>query len=657
MGFRDITISRRQEVLLVGLLLLLAAFLRLAWPGLTHFQADEARLYMRALSMARSGGLATHGIESSIGFPNSPVSVWLYALPLVVWPHVYAATLFTGLVNLLAVAGAWWLTRRYWGPVAALVALLLFAVAPWALIHARRIWAQNLLVPLVVAWGIGALLAFAERRPRFVVLHLLALALAAQVHFAGLALLPASLLFVVVFRRRLQGRYVLLGIALAIATVVPFLLYLREQGAGSVGGLAQQAGAGPGWQLVAWRYLWLLSSGSEIHSLAGPEQFRAYLVSLPPLWSIYTLLSVLMAGGLGWLGWQVWQRREGMGQTGEAAFILLVWLLAPPLFFLVFPAPAVLHYLLPSYPIPFVAAGVGFALLVETGRRQGGTHLLPRLAWLLLLASVSLQVWGYGWLNQLIARQATPGGFGTPLALRLAAAELAEARWQRYGGEVLVASSGEDPEIDQMAAIYDALLAGIPHRFVDVRRSALFPSGPAVVLLAAEASRDGGAAQLYLESGQDVIQAPLRQGEGFVEVMRLEQALQPVVTLEEPVLFANWMRLFGYDPLQPAAGGSMRWALYWHPGDNPDPADYHFFNHLLDGEGDRIAQADAAAFAPWEWRAGDTVVSVFQFELPTTAPPPLEMRVGVYRYPAIENVPVLDAGLNPASDAVVLPAE
>ncbi|MDT8305918.1 MAG: hypothetical protein RRC07_08285 [Anaerolineae bacterium] len=657
MGFGSSAISRRQEIVLVVLLLGLAAFLRLAWPGLTHFQADEARLYLRALSMAQGEGIATHGIESSIGFPNSPVSVWLYALPLLVWPHVYAATVFTGLVNLLAVAGAWLITRRYWGRAAALVALLLFAVAPWALIHARRIWAQNLLAPLVVAWGIGALLAFAERRPRFIMLHLLALALAVQVHFAGLALLPASLLFLVVFRKRLRWRYVLLGVGLALATALPFLLYLRGQGNAGVAGLAQRGGGGLAWQPVVWRYLWLLVSGSEIHSLAGPEQFRTYLASLPPLWPVYIWLGLLMATGLGRLGWVVWQRRKKAAVSGDAAIILLVWLLAPPLFFLVFPAPAVLHYLLPSYPVPFIAAGVGFALLLAAGQRQVHNRVVPWPAWLLLLVAVSLHLWGYGRLNRVIAREATPGGFSTPLALRLEAAETAREQWRRDGGEIVVASSGEDPAIDQTAAIYDALLAGVPHRFVDVRRSALFPGGPATVLLAAEAPDDGGATTLYLEQGQDMVRVPLRRGEGAVRVMRVEQAAEPAVTFETPLLFANWVRLFGYDPLQRQASGSARWALYWRPGDNPDTADYHFFNHLLDGEGERIAQADAAAFAPWQWRAGDTVVSVFGVEVPETASPPLSMRVGIYGYPSIEAVPVLDPAMNPASDAVVLPAE
>lgn len=650
-------LSRRQETLLVVLLLLLGALLRLSAPGLTHFQADEARLYMRAWTMAQEGSLATHGIASSIGFPNSPVSVWLYALPLVIWPHVYAATLFTGLVNLLALAGCWWIARRYWGPVAALAALLLFAVAPWAVVHSRRIWAQNLLPPIVVLWAIGALLAFMERRPRFVILHLLALSLAVLVHFAAVALAPASLLLFILFRRRLGWRYVWAGLFLALLPAVPFLIYLSGEGGVSVAGLAERAGAGAFWQPASWRYAWLLFSGAELHSLAGPEQFRNYLASIPPVAPISALLGLLLLVGLLWLARQAWQGRRLASTGREIALLLLVWLLAPPLVFLVFPAPVVLHYLLPIYPAPFIVAGMGFSRLLSLLASQRRVVRWSPLAWLLLVAVAGVQIWGTFRLHQLVAREATPGGLSTPLAMHLEAVEAAKAIWQREGGEVLVASAGENPEIDGTAAIYDALLAGVPHRFVDVQQSALFPASPTVVLLSAETGDAAPAARPYFEAATERTEVPLRRGEGTVRLLAVAGAPLPAVALDEPAVFANWVRLVGYDPLSNGNNGAARWRLYWHPGDNPDPADYHIFNHLLDAVGNRVAQADAAAYAPWQWRAGDTVISTFELELPDEVARPLTMRTGFYRYPSLENVPVLDVALNPVADAVTLPAE
>ena len=73
-------LSRRVEMLLLAFILLLAGVLRLGWPGLTEFKADEAGLLALALEMVQDHRLAWRGISSSVGFPNFPMSVWLYAL-------------------------------------------------------------------------------------------------------------------------------------------------------------------------------------------------------------------------------------------------------------------------------------------------------------------------------------------------------------------------------------------------------------------------------------------------------------------------------------------------------------------------------------------------------------------------------------------------
>ncbi len=181
--------SRREWAAVVALLLL-AGVVRLARPDLTEFKADEGRLLTLALATA-GGEVVRHGIASSVGFPNAPLSAWLYALPLLLWAHPYAATLFTGLLNTLAVGGVYWLARRYWGAPAALAAALLLAAGPWAILFSRKIWAQNLLPLFAVGWGIGGALAFVEGRRPFVVLHLLCLALAVQIHPAAAGLAPA----------------------------------------------------------------------------------------------------------------------------------------------------------------------------------------------------------------------------------------------------------------------------------------------------------------------------------------------------------------------------------------------------------------------------------------------------------------------------------
>jgi len=635
---------RRLELILLALVLIVAAVLRLGWPGLTEFKADEARLMLLALEMVEEGGLPLRGISSSVGFPNFPMSVWLYALPLYIWPHPLAATLFTGFLNLLAVGGTYWLVRRYWGPHAALAAALLFAVNPWALHHARKIWAQNLLAPFVVGWGISGALFWVEERPSFIIPHLLCLAIAAQAHLAGLALVPATLLILLLNRRRLRLRDLLLGGGLVLLTLLPFLLYLYRSGISLLNALPGGGGAASGgWDWHAFRLAWLLSSGREIHALAGPEAFERYLANVPDLTAVQLFWGMLMAGGLLLL---LMSLRRSDAKVRRLSGLLLLWLLAPLLLFSWPRLPRALHYLLPMYPVPFILAGIGAAWLWRRIVVSAGRWAL----WGGVIGGALLQIWIWGALLQFVSQTATPGGFGVSLQRQLAATARVVEQMQASGAaELLIAGAGDNPAEESFPAVYDVLLREWPHRFVDGRETAVFPAAPAVVLISPEAP---AAVELYRRAAAREILLPLRAGEGALTVMTLSAAQpQPEIPFAMPHILTNWAAFAGVDAPQETAGGEMRWQVYWYAGERAD-VDFHLFNHLLDGEGNRLAQADTAVFPARQWQDGDLVITRLTLPL---LPAVESVRMGMYRYPELEPVLVFDVAGNPTADGVTVP--
>jgi hypothetical protein len=247
-----------------------------------------------------------------------------------------------------------------------------------------------------------------------------------------------------------------------------------------------------------------------------------------------------------------------------------------------------------------------------------------------------------------VARDPAAGGFGIPLGVKLAAADAArEAMGETGAAELLLVGDGANPEQDDFPAEFGALLHGVPTRFVDINTEALFPAAASVALLAASTS-DGPTSVRAIYAAAAESLTP----EMIYTVMALPAAAAPQpARMPSPALLANFVQLIGYDALRPVPDGAL-WDVYWQTADKPDPNDYHLFNHLLDGTGARIAQADAAVFAGSQWRPGDVVVSRFLLPLPEAPAPPLTMRVGMYRFPALESVPVLDEAANPAGEAV-----
>lgn len=71
----------KPELLALLAILLLAAGLRFAYPGVNSFAGDEAHISIDALRMARGGEFVMAGQDSSVGIPFFPASVWLFAIP------------------------------------------------------------------------------------------------------------------------------------------------------------------------------------------------------------------------------------------------------------------------------------------------------------------------------------------------------------------------------------------------------------------------------------------------------------------------------------------------------------------------------------------------------------------------------------------------
>jgi 4-amino-4-deoxy-L-arabinose transferase-like glycosyltransferase len=636
--------SRRTELLCATLIVALAALLRMGWPGITEFKQDEAHLYSLALSLAQGRAFPLHGINFSVGLPNLPLSVYLYALPLVAWPSPLAATLFVGATNVVAVALAYALTRRYWGRRAALPAALLYAAAPWAVEYSRKLWSNNLLSFFVVAGLFAALLGFVEARREWVAVHVFLLGAAIQIHISAAALAPLTLGLLWAYRKSVNWRLVGFGLACSAVPAVPYGLYLAQRSQAGSGG-TNLAGLLQALPLhitaEAWQYAVMLVEGTYLHSLAGAQAFRAFLNGVPDLTPVLVLGGLLALGGASLAAYRALQavRAGRLPPRTQAGLIVAFWALSPILFFTAHVTPVYPHYLMILFPAPFVLAGVCLDMLLARAHNRWQRVGL----WLLPLLIAGSQVWLNLALLRFLGTQNTPGAFGTPLGMLINVAEAAK----RAGAEdILVVSDGSDPAVDLAPAVFSVLLHDAPHRFVDARTTAVFPAGPATVILWPGAQP---AQELYQRwgGGQWAGTVPLRTGEGVAYLARASGlALGVPRAREASALLANGAELLG------SGGDAQVWQLWWRAPDGGAGEDYHVFAHLLDANGARTAQADQATLRTLDWRSGDLVVDYFALGGHGGV-----VRAGMYAWPSLAPVAVLDAAGNPAGEWIEFPID
>jgi len=640
---------RQRDKLLLVAILLLTVVLRVGWPTLTEFKFSEARLEALALELTRAGRLPLVGVPSSAGFDHSPISVYLYVPAFLFTTNPVPATIYGGLVSVAAVVLCWWLARRWpgGGPQTALIAAMFFTVSPWAVMLSRKIW-QVAFVPFLALAFVGLVIsALIEGRRSRLAWALIVYALLVQVHPSAVSLAPALVLWLVVFRREVKLQPLLVGGGLGALSGIPFLIHQFQHGWPVL--IALEELPKPVWDLAAIRLAWEAITGQGIHALAGDAY--PFLKIVPQLEWVFNFVGWLTIGAALWLVWRVatdWRAADTeRQQQARVDLILLSWLAIPIVFNLRHSLDLHLHFFGLVTPAAYLIVGRAVGALGRSNKMMAARSLSTAGMGLLALAQVVVLVL----MGRFVATHSTPGGFGTPLSRYLAITRQAVgAAAEENATEVLVVGQGDSIVVDEVPAIFDVLLRDrVAYRFVDGQSAALFPPHRTAVLLTAGA-RAGTATQWYRSwpsvNLQDGYQLVILDGswprDGF----------EPVAG---PRVFQNGVELQDYAWEGSAVPGGrlqiwLLWQVLWL-----SPDDTHFFIHLLDEEGQQYGQRDTVGYPMVYRRKGDRVISRFDIIIsPETQYGPYWAQVGLYLYPQVANLAVVDGLGNPVADAVVI---
>jgi hypothetical protein len=203
-----------------------------------------------------------------------------------------------------------------------------------------------------------------------------------------------------------------------------------------------------------------------------------------------------------------------------------------------------------------------------------------------------------------------------------------------------------------MPAIFDVLLRdSVDYRFVDGESTAVFPANRSVALLSPDAGEASGWYGAWpaqeLASGFRLVeldgswpQSPPWSGD----------PLQPV---GGPRTFQNGVEFqhYAWEPDQEGSGRFwLQWQVLWLSPDNT-----HFYVQVLDREEQIWGQQDSGGYPTDSRRKGDRIFTGFDITSTEGTPgTPAWGRAGLYLYPQVVNLPVIDEAGNPVGDTVVM---
>lgn len=637
--------------------LLLAAFLRLHQLDLIDYRYDEALAPLLALRITQGEWLSIAPFSGSVA-NHPPVYLYVLAAPYLLTRDLMIVAAYRAMLDVVAIALLWAVCRRHLNLRVALIAALLFAVAPWAIQFARKLWLAPLpLFSVVLMWG---LLEVAKRRnPWGWSLIGFGLALCVGSHLAALYLVPVVGLAVLLCFRSMRIKPVLVGMLPLMGLVALYAVHDAPSGFENVKALLSTGGATSVIYLSAFHYALWISGGAHISDLTA-QAFPIWQQQVPPLFeSIDVLQQVLLMVSvvvLAVVALRALFHRE-LSKAAVYILILAFWLL-PIGLQLSHSRPIQLHYLTPLYPAPFVigALGVDHILGIHTRWRNFVRGIVLGMLACIVVWQLLTTLRFTDFVSQ---HDTSSGGYGLPARGALTVKQQVREIVCPDGvcsAEVIVMTPGGDPLVNELATVFATVLADTPHRFADSNAGLVLLNSPTVYIVTpgAESALDE-LRELAMSPGVSTIAIPVRMGSPLQYQVVSTSALDLIrYRTGVNAAWANGVSLSGY---RIDNNGALALSIVLHVDALPPAnADYHWYNHLYSG-GIKVAQYDGGGIHPSSWRKGDLLLHWFTIDpSEPVVPKDSSIRIGSYLYPSLEVVPVILSD-GTTSDGVALPID
>ncbi|HEV7216221.1 MAG TPA: glycosyltransferase family 39 protein, partial [Chloroflexota bacterium] len=338
-----------------------------------QYREDDDALWNIVTRMVHTGRIPLAGMHSSIGLPNGPFQAlllapfgWIDAGPALMTAGV-------GMLNVLAVALVFGFARDFFGRRVALVAALLIAVNPWAVVLSRRLWGDDMVAPFAVLalWMLCRWLC--RGSDRLLPVAAAALAIVAQVYIVGLECLVTGVLALALGIRRLGRRWTLAAALVIVALSAPYVVGAALARAPALATISRGDSSQAVVDFAAARYAFDLASeeGYQAFAMQGGSRLDA-TSGLPAV--VGALARLLYALGLATGLWTVLRGPGKLNAAPRAVHLLLLASVTVPVMALLRHAvPVYPYYLVTTFPAPYLYQALGLRQLWRWASRMAAT--------------------------------------------------------------------------------------------------------------------------------------------------------------------------------------------------------------------------------------------------------------------------------------------
>lgn len=205
--------------------LLGAAFFRIFFLDLIEFKLDEATTVYQTVQFFLSPHVIQRGLISGIGVYNFPLFNYLVIMLGIFSSDPQFISFLIALINTILVSAFYLIVRKYYDQITAIFAAFLLAFSPWAIIFSRKIWAQDLILLLLIP--LFALLheLIVRKKIYFTMPIFILLVLLVQLHASGLFLLVTTVMVLFILRIKFDLKRAMIGILIGLIPAIPYFIF------------------------------------------------------------------------------------------------------------------------------------------------------------------------------------------------------------------------------------------------------------------------------------------------------------------------------------------------------------------------------------------------------------------------------------------------
>ncbi len=585
--------------------MLVAAFLRLAWPGIAEFKFDEATVVRSALLFTREVDIPS-GFPSSIaGVAQPPFMAFLLSPPFAISRNPAVGVFYLGLLSTVTVYLSYVLAKLLFDLRIGILSASFFALAPWVVFYTRKLWAQN--VPLLTVIMMLSLVAvIRSQRRRWIIVTMLALGALIGLYLGNIVLVAVVGVILLIHAPNLIGErfrelvlWAVAGLAIATVFLLPYLINSIPTILATVTGVSGVEGGG----FLFFRRLTELArsaTGYQFHALVG-EQFPEFYDFLPVGdLSIFDLAATwLIRLGMAYVLVRSLVESIMMRQLSTSYVILAVWLTVPLVAWSLSGLDPQPHRYIMVYPAQHIAMAVLIIDLIDwlsTQRQSLRPVLYTGVAlWVTVLGA--WQVMAYvGMMRFIDEGNARSGGFDVPARVVWETAVQARDLAEDQALPIIVYSDGDDPLTEGDAAVWTSVLGDQALHLVDGDSLTVMPASGDYVELTKNNDRTFTVEQRTAE-----------RVDAETEIVRFVNGID-LLEVEVPA-----------GRIQP--GENLDLSLTWQVwGIPPTTENYSFTVQLFTDDGIRWGQYDRQFMRTEYWQPSDIIMTEVPLTVSADAP-------------------------------------